>query len=144
MIIFTIFALALCQSAFAQYGGGGTGPMGTPSPGTPGYVAPSHGYKANKALIGGLVGGGAVAGGGIFYYMRHHNVYEGCVGPDGTTLIREKDGQLFRLEGTAPLPAGEKVSLKAKKADEDSSGSMLEVDKVRKDLGRCERVSAKK
>ncbi len=110
--------------------------MGTP--GTPGYVAPAGGYKANKALIGGLIGGGAAAGAGIFYYTRHHNVYEGCVGQDGKSLIREKDGKHFELTDTPPLPAGERVSLKAKKDDRDSNGATLQVEKVRKDLGRCE------
>lgn len=132
-----VFTMVLCPSSFAQYGGGGTGgAAGTP--GSPGYVAPSGGYKANKALIGGLIGGGAAAGAGILYYTHHHNVYDGCVGQDGKSLIRGKDGKRFELESAPSLPAGEKVSLKAKKDDGDSSGSTLQVEKVRKDLGRCE------
>ncbi len=130
-----VFTIVLCPSSFAQYGGG---VMGTGTPGTPGYVAPSGGYKANKAMIGGLIGGGAAAGGGILYYTHHHNVYEGCVGQDGKSLIRGKDGKRFELMSAPSLPVGEKVSLKAKKDEGDSSGSTLQVEKVRKDLGRCE------
>lgn len=136
-ILILLLGLTLCPMLFAQYGGG-MGAPGMPAPGTPGYVAPSGGYKANKALIGGLVGGGAAAGAGLFYYTRHHNVFQGCVGPDGKTLIRDKDGKHFQLQNLfSELTPGEKYSLKAKKAEE-SSGSTLEVQKVRKDLGRCE------
>ncbi len=133
-----VFSIVLCPSSFAQYGGGGMGTGGAGAPGTPGYVAPSGGYKVNKALIGGLIGGGAAAGAGILYYTRHHNVYEGCVGQDGKSLIRGKDGKHFELRDAPPLPAGEKVSLKAKQDDGDASGSTLQVEKVRKDQGRCE------
>ncbi len=133
IVLTALLTLALGQSSLAQYGGG-MGPMGTtPPPGTPGYVAPSHGYKANPALIGGLVGGGAAAGAGLFYYKRHHNVYQGCVGPDG---------KQFQLQNLAfALTPGEKFSLKAKKVD-DGSGSTLEVQDIKKDLGRCERETA--
>ena len=52
-------------------------------------------------------------------------------------LIRDKDGKQFRLEGQSMQP-GEKVSIKAKKDSNDSSGETLEVVNVRKDYGRCE------
>ena len=134
--------LALAPLGFAQYMPGPSPTPGSPTPGatstsSPGYVPPAHGYKANPALIGGLVGGGAAAAGGIWYYMHHRNLMQGCVGPDGKTLIREKDGQRFQLLGTTLQP-GERVTLKAKKDDSDASGSSLQVEDVRKDSGRCE------
>ncbi len=113
----------------------------TSTPGSPTYTAPSGGYKANPALIGGLAGGGAAAAGAI-YYMTHHKIYKGCVGADGTTLTREKDGKRFQLQGTRLKP-GEKVSLKAKKSDTDTSGSTLEVQDIRKDFGACEQQARK-
>ena len=131
-VFIALVSLAVCQSAMAQYDPG-TGTSGTPTTGSPGYTAPSGGYKANKALIGGLIGGGAAAGAGIWYMMHHRNVMRGCVGPDGKTLVSEKDGKTFQLADTSLTP-GERVALKARKADE----STLNVEDVKKDYGRCE------
>ncbi len=135
-------ALAICQLGQAQVY---TPPptMGSATPGTPGYTPPSHGYKANPALIGGLVGGGAAAAGGLYYFMKHRNIVEGCVGPDGTSLTRDKDGKRFQLQGTK-LQAGERVRLKAKKSGDDSSGSTLDVSDIRKDFGPCEQSASAK
>lgn len=144
VVFLALVSLALCQFAVGQY----MPPPGTPTPtggsttpGTPGYTPPSGGYKAKPVLIGGLVGGGAAAAGGIWYFMHHRNLFQGCVGPDGKTLVREKDGQSFQLD--SKLQPGERVSLKARKDDSDPSGSKLQVEDVRKDFGRCEQTARK-
>ena len=97
IVLIALVCLAICQPGIAQTYPGGTGgtTTGTSTPGMAGYTPPSGGYKANPALIGGLIGGGAAAGAGIWYFMHHRNVMRGCVGDDGKTLIREKDGQSF-------------------------------------------------
>ena len=141
MVLVALVALTLVVSGSAQtYPPGTPAPTGTNAPGTPGYVAPSGGYKANPMLIGGLVGGGAAAAGGIWYFMHHRNTFQGCVGPDGKTLINEKDGKSFQLTDSNLTP-GERVKLKAKKSDPNSSS--LDVEKVSKDYGRCEQQTAK-
>lgn len=134
IVLLVLCAVALCGLSVAQY----VPPGGMPAPGgtgsTPAYTPKSYGV--NKAMIGAGVGG-AVAGGILFYELRHRGIYQGCVGPDGKTLTRTKDGHQFKLEGE-PLQAGESVSIKAKKDGNDSSGDTLEVANVRKDFGRCE------
>ena len=136
LTLVALVSLAICQVATAQYNPGGMPTGGSTTPGTPGYTPPSGGYKANPALIGGLVGGGAAAAGGIWYFMHHRNIVRGCVGSDGTTLTRGKDGEQFKLD--SKLQPGEELSLKTKKDDSDSSGSTLQVEDIRKDYGRCE------
>ena len=140
MLFVALIALALCQVTMAQYVPPGGTAGSTNTPGTPGYTPPSGGYKANPALIGGLVAGGAAAAGGIWYFMHHRNTFQGCVGPDGKTLVNEKDGKSFQLTDSNLTP-GERVKLKAKKSDPNSSS--LDVEKVSKDFGRCEQQTAK-
>ncbi|HKD92017.1 MAG TPA: hypothetical protein VKB56_08945 [Terriglobales bacterium] len=137
-VAIAILALAACQVCLAQYSGG---TMGTTSTGSPVYTAPSGGYKTNGAMIGALVGGGAAAAGGVYFLMHHRNMYTGCVGPDGKTLVRQKDGTSFQLKGTSLTP-GEKVALKAKKSA-DEEVATLEVQDVKKDYGACEQVAKK-
>ena len=129
--------LLSCQLTLAQYGG----PMGsTPTPGTPGYTAPSHGYGANKAAIGAGIGAGA--GGAALFLALRHGVHKGCVGRDGNSLT-DKNGHNFQLQGSSLKP-GEEVSVKTKKVKGDSSGSTLEVVDVKKDFGSCEEQRAKR
>ena len=92
-------------------------------------------------MIGALIGGGAAAAGGVYFLMHHRNVYTGCVGPDGKTLVRQKDGTSFQLKGTTLTP-GEKVALKAKKSA-DEEVATLEVQDIKKDYGACEQVAKK-
>ena len=131
--IFAVSTLGLlcCQLTLAQYGG----PTGsTPTPGSPGYTAPSQGYGVNKAAIGAGIGAGA-AGGALFLALRHRGVHTGCVGPDGNSLT-DKNGHRFQIQGSSLKP-GEQVSVKTKKVKDDSSGSTLEVVEVKKDRGSC-------
>jgi hypothetical protein len=136
-----VVAITLCLPGFAQvYPPGTPTPTGTSTtPGTPGYTPPSGGYKANPALIGGLIGGGGAAAAGIWYFMHHRNVVRGCVGPDGKTLVADKDGKTFQLSSS--LTPGERVSLKAKKDENEANSSTLQVEDVRKDYGRCEQAA---
>jgi hypothetical protein len=136
LILLTAGILGMCQLALAQYSPGMPAPgTASPAPGMPGYVA-TKSYSVNKAMVGGGIGAAAAGGGLLYYVMKHRGVYEGCVSPDGKTLIR-KDGKRFTLEGQS-LGRGEKVSFKAKKVDSDSTGSTLEVENLRKDYGPCE------
>jgi len=135
-VLTIVCVLALCQLALAQYTPGTPVPgAASPMPGTPGYVAPKT-YSVNKAMVGGAIGAAAAGGGLLYYVMKHRGVYEGCVTPDGKTLVR-KDGKRFQLEGQS-LARGDRVFFKAKKADSDSTGSTLEVEDIRKDFGACE------
>ncbi len=141
LVSFVLCGFALCEVAAAQYTPGMPAPGGTtpvPSGTTPVYKPRS--YSVNKAMIG-AGAGAAVAGGVLFYALRHRGMYHGCVGPDGNTLTRDKDGKQFHLEGQTLQP-GEKVSIKAKKDANDSDGGTLEVEKVRKDYGPCEQKQA--
>ncbi len=92
-------SLALCQVALAQYGGMPSpgSPTPTSNTGSPDYVA-SKSYSVNKAMVGAGIGAAAAGGGLLYCVMKHRGVYEGCVSPDGKTLIR-KDGKRFQLEG---------------------------------------------
>jgi hypothetical protein len=100
------------------------------------YTPPSAGYKANKALIGAGIGAGV--GAAVLYMTLHHRgMYTGCIGADGKSLVRN-DGKTFQLSGLDFKP-GEKLSLKATKDKEDSSGSKLNVVDVKKDFGPCEK-----
>lgn len=141
LVFVVLIAFAMCAPGWAQvYPPGTPTPAGgSATPGMPGYTPPSGGYKANPMLIGGLVGGGAAAAGGIWYFMHHRNKVMGCVGPNGDTLVREKDGKTFQLD--SKLQAGERLSLKAKKDESDASGSKLQVEDIQKDYGRCEQTA---
>lgn len=138
-ILFTTLAVGslCCPFAWPQYGA----PMGSPSPtpGTPGYTAPSNGYGVNKAALGAGIGAG-VGAGALFLAMRHRGVHKGCIGPDGNSLT-DKNGRRFQLQGSSLTP-GEEVSVKTKKLKDNSKGPTLEVVDVKKDFGRCEEIRA--
>src|SRR5258706_14235050 len=71
MALGVFVATFLASSAFAQYGGGGTG-MGTGTPGTPGYVAPKNGYGSGQGVRIGIVTAGGW--GGCFLSLHVHVV----------------------------------------------------------------------
>jgi hypothetical protein len=129
-------ATFLSSSAFAQYGGGGTG-MGTGTPGTPGYVAPKNGYGSGKAVG---IGVGAAAGVGVlFLALHHHGAVSGCVQQtdDGLRLVDEKKNKSYALQtGSVDVKAGDRVQLKGKKSSGDGA-EMFEPTKVVKNLGSC-------
>jgi hypothetical protein len=130
-------ATFLASSAFAQYGGGGTG-MGTGTPGTPGYVAPKNGYGSGKAIG---IGVGAAAGVGVlFVALHHHGAVTGCVRQtdDGLRLVDEKKNKSYALEsGSVDLKPGDRVELKGKKSSGSGGAQMFEPTKVVKSLGSC-------
>ncbi|MCU1239950.1 MAG: hypothetical protein JWO71_676 [Candidatus Acidoferrum typicum] len=130
-------ATFLSGSAFAQYGGGGTG-MGTGTPGTPGYVPPKNGYGSGKAIG---IGVGAAAGVGVlFLALHHHGAVSGCVQQtdDGLRLVDEKKNKSYVLEpGSVDVKAGDHVQLKGKKSSGAAGAEMFEPTKIVKNLGRC-------
>ena len=135
LVFATACSVAVCPLAVAQYSPGMPTPgTTTPTGSTPVYTPKT--YSVNKAMVGAGVGAAAAGGGLLYYVMKHRGVYEGCVTPDGKTLIR-KDGKRFTLEGQS-LARGNRVSFKAKKVESDSTGSTLEVESLRKDYGACE------
>jgi hypothetical protein len=133
----------LASSAFAQYGGGGTG-MGSGTPGTPGYVAPKTGYGSGKAI--GIGVGAAAAGAGVlFFAMHHHGTVTGCVrqSDDGLRLVDEKKNKSYALEpGSVDVKAGDRVELKGKKSTGNGGSAMFEPTKVVKSLGSCSAEAA--
>jgi len=130
-------ATFLSSSAFAQYGGGGTG-MGTGTPGTPGYVAPKSGYGSGKAVG---IGVGAAAGVGVLFLALHRRGgVTGCVrqSDDGLRLVDEKKNKSYSLEpGSVDVRAGERVQLKGKKSSGTAGAEMFQPTKVVKNLGSC-------
>lgn len=137
MALGIFLATFMSSSAFAQYGGGGTG-MGTGTPGTPGYVAPKNGYGSGKAVG---IGVGAAAGVGVlFLALHHHGVVTGCVrqSDDGLRLVDEKKNKSYSLEpGSVDVKAGERVQLKGKKSSGTAGAEVFEPTKVVKNLGSC-------
>ena len=137
MALGIFLATFMSSSAFAQYGGGGTG-MGTGTPGTPGYVAPKNGYGSGKAVG---IGVGAAAGVGVLFLALHHNgEVTGCVrqSDDGLRLVDEKKNKSYSLEpGSVDVKAGERVQLKGKKSSGTAGAEMFEPTKVVKNLGSC-------
>jgi hypothetical protein len=133
-------ATFLSSSAFAQYGGGGTGMgTGTPgTPGTPGYVAPKNGYGSGKAIG---IGVGAAAGVGVLFLALHHRgAVSGCVQQtdDGLRLVDEKKNKSYVLEpGSVDVKAGDRVQLKGKKSSGTAGAEMFEPTKVVKNFGSC-------
>jgi hypothetical protein len=142
MALGVCLATLLASSAFAQYGGGGTG-MGTGTPGTPGYVAPKNGYGSGKAIG---IGVGAAAGVGVlFVALHHHGAVTGCVQQtdDGLRLVDEKKNKSYALEpGSVDLKAGDRVELKGKKSSGNGGAQMFEPTKVVKSLGSCNTEAA--
>ncbi|HLZ92172.1 MAG TPA: hypothetical protein VKQ28_10685 [Candidatus Acidoferrum sp.] len=128
-------ATMLAGSAKAQYGGG---TMGTGTPGTPGYVAPSGGYGAGKAVG---IGVGVAAGVGVlFLVLHHHGTVTGCVqkGDDGLRLVDEKKNKSYALEtANVDVKAGDRVELKGKKSSGNGGSEMFSPSKVVKHLGSC-------
>lgn len=126
----------LASSARAQYGGG-TG-MGTGTPGTPGYVAPSGGYGSGKAIG---IGVGAAAGVGVLFLALHHRgAVTGCVRQtdDGLRLVDEKKNKSYALgSGSVDLKPGDRVELKGKKSTGNGGAEMFEPTRVVKSLGSC-------
>src|ERR1700676_2722100 len=137
MALGIFLATFLSSSAFAQYGGGGTG-MGTGTPGTPGYVPPKNGYGSGKAVG---IGVGAAAGvGGLFLALHHHGAVTGCVRQtdDGLRLVDEKKNKSYSLEpGSVDVKAGDRVQLKGKKSSANGGSAMFEPTKLVKSLGSC-------
>jgi hypothetical protein len=137
MALGIFLATFLSSSAFAQYGGGGTG-MGTGTPGTPGYVPPKNGYGSGKAVG---IGVGAAAGVGVlFLALHHHGAVTGCVRQtdDGLRLVDEKKNKSYSLEpGSVDVKAGDRVQLKGKKSSGTAGAEMFEPTKVVKNFGSC-------
>ena len=138
--------LAMSTSAFAQYGGGGTG--GTSS-GT--YTAPSGGYSSGTGIA---IGVAAAAGVGILIYALHHRGASqnqaslvGCTqagaGGEGTTLVNEKDKEAYTLvAGSTDIKPGERVELTGKKTQDGSGKRTFQVQKLAKDYGPCKTETA--
>ena len=132
------FCLAafLASTAFAQYGGGGTG-MGTGA-GTPGYVPPKNGYGTGKAVG---IGIGAAAGVGVLFLALHHpGAVTGCVRQtdDGLRLVEEKKNKSYALEaGSVDVKPGDRVELKGKKSGGKAGADMFHPTQVVKNLGSC-------
>jgi len=133
-----VTVLAVCTiSAVAQYGGGtGGGTMpGTTGGGT--YTPRS--YSSKGAIIGGVVGGAALAGGLLLWHAHKRATVVGCVGPNGSTLMSEKNKQTYSITSDkgVDLKPGERLKVSGKKIGKNDDLA-LQVDHVRKDYGSCQ------
>ena len=133
--------LAVCTfSAFAQYGGG-TGGGTTGGTTAPGYTPRTYSSKA--AIIGGVAGGAALAGGLLLWRAHKRATLVGCVGPNGSTLMSEKNNQTYSItaEKGVDLKPGDRVKVSGKKIG-NHSDLALDVDHLRKDYGSCQQQAS--
>ena len=93
-------------------------------------------------IIGGAVAG--IAGAVIVVVMLAHKkkTITGCAvaGDSGLSVLDEKEKSTYKLSGnTAGIQAGERVSLRGKKAKSKDRGSVLtlQVEKLARDFGPC-------
>jgi hypothetical protein len=136
-LLVLVTLVAMCAlSAVAQYGGG-TGGTGTGAAGTPGYTPRTYSSKA--AIIGGVAGGAALAGGLLLWHAHKRATVVGCVGPNGSTLMSEKNKQTYSIvsEKGVDLKPGDRVKVSGKKIG-NHSDLALDVDHLRKDYGSCQ------
>lgn len=136
-----VTVVAMCAvSAVAQYGGG-TGGTATGGAGTPGYTPRTYSSKA--AIIGGVAGGAALAGGLLLWHAHKRATLVGCVGPNGSTLMSEKNNQTYSItsEKGVDLKPGDRVKVSGKKIGNHSELA-LDVDHLRKDYGSCQQQAA--
>ena len=132
-----ITVVAMCAiSAFAQYPGG-TGGTGTGTGTTAGYTPRTYSSKA--AVIGGVAGGAALVGGLLLWHAHKRATVVGCVGPNGSTLMSEKNNKTYSItsEKGVDLKPGDRVKVSGKKIG-NNSDLALDVDHLRKDYGSCQ------
>lgn len=111
-----------------------------PPPLFTGSIGPSTGEIVGIAI--GIVAVGAAIGVGIYFAVKHNHSVTGCARStaDGLILTTESDKQTYALTGdVAGIKPGNRVRLSGKKSKEKSAGtSQFLVEKVSKDLGRCD------
>jgi hypothetical protein len=121
----------LLNPAFAQYPGGSSGSGG--------------GYGSSGKSIGIAVGAAAGASVAILY-RRHHRsgAIRGCVSQTNralTFLDERNEETYFLLPGNTGLRPGERIELAGKKLNYGAGAQFLQVRKVVKNLGDCDRSS---
>lgn len=111
-----------------------------PPPLFTGTIGPSTAEIAGILL--GIAAVGAGIGIGIYFAVKHSHSMTGCAGStaDGMTLTTESDRQTYSLTGdVAAIKPGNRVRVSGKKSKEKSAGAPhFQVEKVSKDLGRCD------
>ncbi len=139
-----VLCAAISATAFAQYGGGGTGATGSGA-GTAGYTLPKGGYSSGAAIGIGVGVAAAVAGIVLYARHRHHAAqpHASLVGwtqsaHDGFTLTNEKDHQTYSLVAdNAVLKAGERVELSGQKSKDASGSRTFHVQNIMENYGAC-------
>ncbi len=130
----------VAASAFAQYGGGGTGGTGS---GTGGYTPPKGGYSSSTGIA---IGAAAAAGVAVAVLALHYRgTVEGCVEPssNGLKLLNEKDKKTYSLEANnLGLKAGEMVKVRGKKEKGSAGQPAFQAKKLVKNLGSCKQEAA--
>lgn len=135
-VLSLITLLAVCAiSALAQQYPGTGGTM----PGTPGTTYTPRSYSSKGAIIGGVVGGAALAGGLLLWHAHKRATVVGCVGPNGSTLMSEKNKQTYSITSDkgVELKPGERVKVSGKKIGKNEDFA-LQVDRLREDYGSCQ------
>jgi hypothetical protein len=133
----TLFALCTISAAAQVYGGGGGTGGGTPGSTTPTYT--NRSYSNKGAIIGGVAGGAALAGGLLLWHAHKRATMVGCVGPNASTLVNEKNKQTYSITADkgVDLKPGERVKVSGKKIGKNDNLA-LQVDHLRKDYGSCQ------
>lgn len=138
-----LICFAVCATASAQYGNGGSG-------GSSGSTG--GGYSAGTGKVIGIgVGVAAGAAVGVALLVRHHHSAArseayviGCTqSVNGLSLKNEKDSQTYTiLSNGTPLQLGERVELKGVVAEQESGTLAFRVHSLVKNYGTCETASA--
>ena len=131
-----VTVLAICTiSAFAQYTGG----TGGTTPGSTGPAYTPRSYSSKGPIIGGVVGGAALVGGLLLWHAHKRATVVGCVGPNATTLMSEKNKQTYSITANngVDLKPGDRVKVSGKKIGKNDDLA-LQVDHLRKDYGSCQ------
>ena len=131
-----VVALVSSACAWAQYGGGTGGGMG--STGT--YSTTNHSYGSG-AKIGVAIGAAAAGGLAIYALHRHHTRVVGCVANDGKSLNADNGKKTYQLKGE-PVTPGERIAVSGKKSKGSSGIDEFEVASVKKSYGQCQQTSA--
>ena len=135
--------LLLSTAAFAQYGGGTVGSMGTPT--SSGTYSPAGRSYGHGAAIGAGVGAAAIGAGAVYLMTHRASKVSGCVETtdDGLNLIDDRTKKtLMLVPGKADVKAGDRVELEGKFKKNATGDQRFLVKTVAKDFGECHTQSA--
>jgi hypothetical protein len=148
-----LLCLAVCATASAQYGGGGSASSGGSGSSGTGGIGSTGGYSSGSGKAIGIgVGVAAAAAVGVALLVHHHHAAArseasviGCTQSflNGISLTNENDNQTYMIiPGSTPVQPGDRVELKGVVADEGSGNHSFRVQSLVKNYGTCGPASA--